>query len=141
MCNDQRRLSCLNDLFPYDKSKFPVEWMERRPKKMCMKENNHSYSMYPERRGTVFKGTKGSFRDFEGKVMNIGSSLSVMTNSFAEVMLMLLREIDAKKGRNMFTLDLGSDQGNPSIFMGQFFGNGCVGIHMGIEQDPSLVAT
>ena len=27
----------LNDLFPYDKSKFPVEWMERLPRKICMK--------------------------------------------------------------------------------------------------------
>jgi SAM-dependent methyltransferase len=131
----------LNDLFPYDKSKFPVEWMERPPKKTCMKENDRSYLMYPERMGTVFKGTKGSFRDAGGKVMSDGMTMSITTNSFAKVMFMLLRKLDTKKGRNMVTLDLGSGQGIPSILMGQFFGDGCLGLHIGIEQDPGLVAS
>ena len=131
----------LNDLFPYDKSKFPVEWMQRPPKKTCMKENDRSYLMYPERMGTVLKGTKGSFRGAGGKVMSDGMTMSITTNSFAKVMFMLLRKLDTKKARNMVTLDLGSGQGIPSILMGQFFGDGCLGLHIGIEQDPGLVAS
>jgi hypothetical protein len=41
----------------------------------------------------------------------------------------------------MITLDLGSGQGFPSLLMGQFFCDGHLGLHIGIEQDPGLVAS
>jgi hypothetical protein len=50
-------------------------------------------------------------------------------------------KLDIKKGRNMITLDLGSGQGFPSILVGQFYGIGCLGLHIGIKQDPGLMAS
>ena len=131
----------LNGLFPHDTSKFPMEWRKRPPKSTGTKENNRTYLMYPERMGTVFKGTKGSFRDSQCKVTREGMTMSITTNSFIKVMFMLLKKIDIKKGRNMITLDLGSGQGIPSILMSQFFGDGPSGLHIGIEQDQGLVAS
>ncbi len=94
-----------------------------------------------ERMGTMFHGTKGFFLHDEGKVTCNGITISVMKSSFAKVMALLTPELDSKKGRNIITLDLGSGQGFPSLLMGQFFGDGHMGLHIGIEQDPGLVAT
>jgi hypothetical protein len=131
----------LSRLFPYDKSKFPVESKERPPKNTFINDMDGSYLIYPERVGTVFKDIKGSFRDAEGKVTGNGMTISVTTNSFVKIMFMLLKKLDVKKGRNIITLDLGSGQGFQSLLMGQFFADGHLGLHIGIEQDPGLVAS
>ncbi len=131
----------LNCLFPFDKSKFLVDWMERSTKNVRTNAKNIAHYAYPKRMGTVFKGTKGSFRDSQGKVTSDGITLTVTISSFAKVMFMLLKELDIKKGRNLITLDLGSGQGIPSMLMSQFYGDGPSGLHIGIEQDQGLVAT
>ena len=41
----------------------------------------------------------------------------------------------------MITLDPASGQGFLSILMGQFYGDGCLGLPIGIKQDPGLVAS
>jgi hypothetical protein len=89
----------------------------------------------------VFKGIKGSFRDTKGKVTGNGMTISIMTNSFIKIMFMQLKKLDVEKGWNIITLDLNSGQGFPSLLMGQFLADGHLGLHIGIKQDPGLVAS
>jgi hypothetical protein len=97
--------------------------------------------MYPERIETVFKGIKGSICDSECKVAGNGMNMAIRTSSFINVIFMPLEKLDIKKGRNMITLDPGSGQGFPSILMGQFYQDKCLGLHIGIKQDPGLMAS
>jgi hypothetical protein len=52
-----------------------------------------------------------------------------------------MEKLDIKKGWNMITLDPGSGQGFPSILMGQFYQDKCLGLHIGIKLDPGLMAS